>query len=169
LENRLQIRTAVRADAEAIARIYNHYVAETVITFEERFVSPEAMATRVEECLERYAWMVCIDADAVIGYAYASEWKSRTAFRHSAEVSIYLDPAQQGRGIGRKLMSALLEELRAKKLHLLIAGIALPNDSSIALHEKFGFRKIGQFDEVGFKFGRWVDVGYWQLLLESPG
>jgi len=101
----------------------------------------------------------------VLGYAYASKWKSRCAYRYAVESSIYLAPDATGRGLGTRLYVALIDALRAKSVHTIIGGIALPNPASVALSEKLGFRKIGQFEQVGWKFEKWIDVGYWELIL----
>jgi phosphinothricin acetyltransferase len=163
---RMHIRPADHADAAAIAAIYNHYVATTCITFETDPVSPDEMAARIDEANEaRLPWLIAIDGEAIVGYAYASKWKGRCAYRYSAESTVYLDAAQCGKGIGRTLYTALIDALRARSLHAVIGGIALPNDASIALHERLGFEKVAQFKQVGFKQDRWIDVGYWQLLL----
>jgi phosphinothricin acetyltransferase len=105
------------------------------------------------------------DAAGVRGYAYASRWKSRSAYRHTAEVTVYLEPAATRRGIGKRLYGALFDELRLGGCHVALGGIALPNDASVALHERVGMRKVGQLLAVGYKFGRWIDIGYWQLML----
>ena len=110
-------------------------------------------------------WLVAVNDRVVVGYAYASKWKGRCAYRFAVESTVYLDTAQQGRGIGKALYIALLNELRARSLHTVIGGIALPNPASIALHERLGFEPVARFKQVGFKQERWIDVGYWQLLL----
>jgi phosphinothricin acetyltransferase len=102
---------------------------------------------------------------AIAGYAYATEWKERSAYRFSVESTVYVAPGLAGRGIGTRLYEALLAELQRRKVHCVIGGISLPNDASVALHERLGFVKIGHFKEVGWKFDRWVDVGYWELVL----
>ena len=117
---------------------------------------------------ERYLtlWVaLCIVVGTALGYAYASKWKGRCAYRFAVETTVYLDAPAHGRGLGRRLYERLLAALRESGMHVAIGGIALPNPASIALHEKLGFRKVGQFEEVGFKLGRWVDVGYWQVML----
>ena len=164
------IRPAQAADAGAIARIYNHYVRETHVTFEETPVDAAEMATRIAETgAASLPWLVAQSSAAsagdVLGYAYASKWKGRCAYRHSVEATVYLAPGATGRGLGFALYNALLAQLREHRLHAVIGGIALPNPASIALHEKLGFEQVAHFREVGFKFGRWVDVGYWQRLL----
>jgi L-amino acid N-acyltransferase YncA len=159
------IRTATSADAAAIAESYNHYVRETVITFEETPVSTDEMARRITDIGARYPWLVFEHGGAVVGWAYAGEWKARSAYRFSVETTVYVAAGQHGRGIGTALYEALITELKTRKLHSAVGIIALPNLASVALHEKLGFKKIGHFAEVGWKFGRWVDVGYWQLIL----
>jgi phosphinothricin acetyltransferase len=163
------IRYAAAADASAISAIYNHYVLETTISFEEAAVTPAEMARRIQETLQSLPWLVWQDGSAIHGFAYASKWKGRCAYRHSAEVTVYLDPTSTGRGIGSRLYESLLADLRQRNLHAAIGGIALPNPASIALHERLGFRKVAHFEQVGWKFGRWIDVGYWQLLLDTTG
>jgi phosphinothricin acetyltransferase len=105
------------------------------------------------------------DAGRVTGYAYATKWRVRSAYRFSAETSVYVEQGQGGKGIGKALYGALLEELRRREVHMAIGGIAQPNPASVALHESLGFKKIAHFSEVGRKFERWVDVGYWELRL----
>jgi phosphinothricin acetyltransferase len=160
------IRNAQPTDAATIVEIYNHYVLNTTITFEEQPVTAPQMAERMAEVQAAgLPWLVAEREGRVLGYAYASKWKARSAYRHSVECSVYLDHQAVGGGMGSSLYAALFAELKARGLHVVIGGIALPNESSIALHEKFGFKKVAQFEEVGFKFGRWVDVGYWQKTL----
>lgn len=160
------IRAAAPEDAGAIARIYNPYVLESVITFEEETVAPADMAQRIEEArAAALPWLVAVAAGAVVGYAYASKWKGRCAYRYSVESTVYLEPGWHGRGLGTRLYAALIERLRGQGFHAVLAGIALPNEASVRLHEKLGFRKVAHFPEVGFKLGRWIDVGYWQAML----
>lgn len=158
------IRTATRADAAAICAIYNHYVATTVATFEESPVGNEDMSRRIEAVQSSGAWLVAERQGSVTGYAYATQWKPRSAYRYSVESTIYLAPACTGNGLGTTLYAALMESLERRGVHCVIAGIALPNRSSVALHEKFGFAKVAHFRENGFKFDRWIDVGYWQRV-----
>ena len=161
------IRPATPADAEAIARIYNPYVADTIISFETEAVTAEAMATRILGIQETYPWYVREDAGAVVGYAYASRWKERQAYRFAVETTVYVAPGLARRGIGSSLYEVLLPDLRQHGWHTALGGIALPNDASVALHERFGFRKAAHLPQVGWKFGRWVDVGYWALVLDA--
>lgn len=160
------IRTATAGDADAIARIYNHYVANTIITFEEQAVSSEEMAARIAEvAAASLPWLVAELDGSIVGYAYASKWKGRCAYRFSAECTVYLDPDCVGRGYGTQLYESLFAALRERGMHAVIGGVALPNPASVALHEKLGMRKVAHFGEVGYKFDRWIDVGYWQATL----
>jgi len=160
------IRSASPADADALARIYNYYVENTVITFEEEPVSAQAMAARVSEVQAlSLPWLVAEVDEKVVGYAYANKWKVRSAYRHSVETTIYLEHGHERRGVGKTLYAALLPHLRVRGIHAVIGGAALPNEASVALHETLGFEHVATFREVGFKHGRWVDVAYWELVL----
>jgi phosphinothricin acetyltransferase len=154
------------ADAGAVAAIYNHYVLQTVVTFEEEPITAAEISRRIDEVRAgSLPWFVAEHDGAMAGYAYASRWRARSAYRFSSEVTVYLAPEQGRRGIGSALYAELLSALRGSGLHAAIGGIALPNDASVALHEKFGFKKVAHFEQTGFKFNRWIDVGYWQLIL----
>lgn len=160
------IRAATADDAAAIAAIYNPFIVDTVITFEEEPLAAEDIAARIAEVKAlSLPWLVIEQDGAVQGYAYASRWKTRASYRHTVETAIYLAAGATGRGTGRRIYGELIRQLQARGIHVAIGGIALPNAASVALHERLGFRKIGHFSEVGYKFGRWVDVGYWQLTL----
>lgn len=159
------IRQALPGDAASITVIYNPYIRDTTISFEEEPVTAAAMRERIVSVTRRFPWLVWEEQAEVLGYAYASPWKERSAYRHACETSIYLAPHARGRGIGRALYTALLDELAARGMEVAIGGIALPNPASVALHERLGFRKVAHFDRVGVKFGRHIDVGYWQYHL----
>ena len=159
------IRKAVAGDAEAICSIYNYYIENTIITFEETPVSSDEMINRINEVTGVYPWLVCEENGTVPGYAYAGRWKSRCAYRYSVESTVYVSNDNTGKGIGSSLYTQLIDEIRKLKLHSVLAGIALPNPASIALHEKFGFKKAAHFKETGYKFNKWIDVGYWELLI----
>lgn len=160
------IRTAEQRDAPEISRIYNHYIEHSYITFETEPVPASEMAERIAETLKKsLPWLVAEVADELAGFAYASKWKGRCAYRHSAESTIYLDPVRTGQGLGRRLYGALLDEMRGLSMRTVIGGVALPNDKSVRLHEHLGFKKVAHFEQVGYKFDRWIDVGYWQRLL----
>lgn len=160
------IRAATPDDAVPIARIYNHYIANDIATFEEDPVDADIMAARMAEVAgNSLPWLVADIDGWIAGYAYAGRWKARSAYRFSVESTVYLDPHSVHRGVGTELYRALIAELRARNIHAVIGGVSLPNDASARLHEKMGFGKIAQFEQVGYKFGKWIDVGYWQLLL----
>lgn len=160
------LRAATPADAAAIAGIYNHYILNTVVTFEEEALPVEEMARRITETLaDGNPWFVWEEGDRILGYAYAGKWKSRCSYRFSVEATVYLDPAATGRGLGTILYRALIDRYRNTRIHAIIGGVALPNDASTRLHEKLGFQKIAHFKEVGWKFDQWIDVGYWELII----
>ena len=165
MENTL-IRHVTNADAPSIAGIYNHYVENTAISFEESAVSAHAMAGRIGDVTAAsFPWLVAERDGQVVGYAYATKWKARGAYRFSAECTVYLAPGVVGAGLGSELYAALFAELRSRQIHVAIGCIALPNAASIALHEKMGMTQVAHFKEVGYKFGRWIDIGYWQCTL----
>ncbi len=162
----IEVRPAREGDSPAIAALYNHYVAMPGVTFEFDPVSPDEIARRIADVQgAELPWLVAMHGEDLVGYAYAVPWKgSRKAYRFSVESTVYVDAERAGQGIGATLYAALIGALRARGIHAVIGGILLPNPASIALHERLGFRKVAQFDEVGFKQGAWLDVGYWQLL-----
>ncbi len=159
------IRTATPDDAAAIAAIYNHYIATSTISFEEQAVTAAEMAQRIRDVSATLPWLVREDGGRIAGYAYATKWRVRSAYRFAAETSVYVEHGRGGQGIGSALYTALLAELRARGIHMAIGGIAQPNPASVALHERLGFVKVAHFSEVGRKFDRWIDVGYWELKL----
>lgn len=161
------IRDATESDAQSICDIYNYYVANSVITFEEAPIAATEMADRLAVSMHEMPWLVCEDQQNVVGYAHASKWKGRCAYRYAAEVSVYFDPQATGRGLGAELYGQLIARLRSLSIHTVIGGIALPNEASVALHEKLGFKKVAHFKQVGYKQSRWIDVGYWQLMLKT--
>lgn len=158
-------RPGTIGDAAAVASIYNHYVTDTIVTFEEQPVTAADMQSRMAAVLDKLPWLVLEHDGAIAGYAYASPWKSRIGYRFAVESSIYLAPMHVGHGFGSALYQSLLEDLCARNIHCVIGGAALPNAASVALHEKLGFTQVAHFRENGFKFGRWIDVAYWQRLL----
>jgi len=162
------IRSVAKEDAASIADIYNYYVTDTVITFETQAITAEDMLQRITKIQsDNLPWLVAEDNNGkVIGYAYASKWRERFAYRFSVEVTVYLAPNSSGKGIGTKLYQALFAQLEQRSIHSVIGGITLPNQGSIALHEKFGLEKVAHFKEVGYKFDQWLDVGYWQGMLK---
>jgi len=161
------IRSVEIKDAQAISDIYNHYIANTVITFEEDLVNSQDMVNRINKVLSaNLPWFVAQDVSGnILGYAYASKWRERLSYRFSVEVTVYLSPDSAGKGVGSSLYESLFKALKANNMHSVIGGITLPNPASVAIHEKFGMKKVAHFEEVGLKFGQWLDVGYWQGTL----
>lgn len=161
------VRSAGKDDVKQITDIYNYYILNTTVTFEKTPVDPQTIAERIQNTQAKYPWLV-IEIDGLIhGYAYATEWKPRGAYRHSVESTVYLKAGQSGQGYGSQLYAVLIQQLKLLNVHTVIGGIAQPNEGSIALHEKFGFRKVAHFKEVGYKFDNWIDVAYWQLILSA--
>jgi L-amino acid N-acyltransferase YncA len=162
------IRAATESDAQAIADIYNYYIANTVVAFEEQAISKNDILERMEKITGAgLPWLVAEDGGVVIGYAYAGKWNVRSAYRHTVESTVYLSNSSVAKGWGTRLYQALFDTLRHKSIHVVIGGITLPNPASVALHEKFGMKQVAHFPEVGFKFGKWLDVGYWQTELKA--
>ena len=166
MEFNLILRSATSEDAGAIAAIYNHFITHTTISFEEEPVSASAIAQRIADVQDGgLPWRVAEVDGKGAGYAYATKWRVRPAYRYAVESSVYLSADFARQGLGSALYGDLIERLRAANIHLVIGGIALPNPASVALHEKMGYQKVAHFSEVGRKFDRWIDVGYWQLKL----
>lgn len=160
------IRSATLDDAAQIAEIYNHYVLTSTITFEEEPVSADQMAQRIAEIqATSLPWLVAMRDHRVTGFAYAHKWKVRAAYRYSTEVTVYVRSGLGNSGTGSRLYAQLFVALKAIGAHAVIGGVALPNEASVRLHQKFGFEKVAHFKEVGFKFDRWIDVTYWQRIL----
>jgi L-amino acid N-acyltransferase YncA len=158
----VQIRLASVADATDIHRIYAPIVSETAISFEEAPPTIAEIEKRIALTLPNYPYFVAVMDGKVSGYVYASQHAARAAYRYSVNTAVYIAPEARRAGVGRALYSILLPELTRRGFH---AGIALPNLASVALHESLGFEPLGVYREVGFKFGRWHDVGWWQRLL----
>ncbi len=162
----IQIRDASIRDAGEIAAIYNHYIMNSVVTFEEDEVTTEEMAGRIGEVQSAgLPWLTATHNGSISGYAYATKWRTRKAYRFSVEVTVYVDPGCERLGIGSRLYKELLTRVKDDGFHAAMAGIVLPNEASVALHEKMGFSKVAHFKEAGYKFGNWLDVGYWQRIL----
>jgi L-amino acid N-acyltransferase YncA len=166
----LSIRDADPArDGAACAAIYAPYVEGSPVSFEERAPDAAEMASRIERARESHAWLVAERDAGVVGYANASAFRDRPAYRWSATVSIYLAEEARGRGVGRTLYGALFDRLRERGYRMACAGITLPNEASVGLHESLGFEPVGVNREIGFKCGAWRDVGWYQLELTPAG
>ena len=162
------IRFAAETDATQVLDIYAPIVTGTAISFEEVPPSRPEMASRIRNTLERYPWLVCEGAGHVLGYAYAAGFQSRVAYQWSVEVTVYVRPEAQGGGVASALYASLFGILRLQGFINALAAIALPNDASVVLHERFGFKPVGVLQDVGFKLMRWHDVEWWTLRLQKP-
>jgi phosphinothricin acetyltransferase len=154
------IRLATEGDAAAIASLYRLYVEDSRVSFEEVAPDEREMARRMGNPM--HPWLVIEEDGKLVGFASTSPMRDRAAYRWSVETGLYLMPAAQGRRLGSRLLTAHLELLERQGFVTIVAGIALPNDASVALHEKLGFALSGIERGVGFKLGEWVDVGRWQ-------
>ncbi|URW75767.1 GNAT family N-acetyltransferase [Sphingomonas donggukensis] len=169
----IAIRAARAEDAAAIAAIYAPYVLGGTVSFETEAPDARAMRGRIAASDGFYPWLVATNGDAdgegggVLAYAYATRFRDRPAYRYVVETSVYVAGPMIGQGAGRLVYEALVDTLRAQGFTQAIGVLSLPNDHSIRLHEHVGFRRAGVFREVGFKQGRWIDVGYWQCLLND--
>lgn len=163
----LTIRAATADDAEAIAAIYAHYVRETAISFEVEPPTAEEIARRIAAIGARYPYLVIEEDGVLAGYAYATELYARAAYRWMAETSVYLAADRRGRGTGRTLYRALLHELTRRGFQAAFGKVTLPNEASARLHEALGFTLNGRLRQVGYKHGRWHDVGLYQLELAA--
>lgn len=161
------LRPATAADAAACARIYAPYVTDTAISFETEVPSVAAMTARILEASHRHAWLVLQTDGDVTGYAYATSFNPRAAYRWACTVSVYVDAERRGRGAGRALYAALLERLRQRGYYQALAGITQPNDASNALHRAMGFEEVARYRRVGWKLGRWHDVLWVQRELRT--
>lgn len=164
----MKVRQAERGDAIQIAFIFNHFIATSHATFELDPVDDTEIAKRMNESrIAGYPFLVCSDDMGILGFAYGKRFRPRPAYVHSIETSVYVKPGNDLRGVGTALYTELIRLIGESDFHAVIGGISLPNNASIRLHEKFGFQKVAHFREVGRKFDRWIDVGYWELVLHK--
>jgi phosphinothricin acetyltransferase len=159
------VRLARSEDAAAIAAVYAPYVTDSFVSFETEAPDEAEMGRRMASGGSSHPWLVAETDGALAGYASASPFRPRAAYRYAVETSVYLDPAQCGRGIGRTLYAALLDLLERQGFVQAIGAISLPNDASVRLHEALGFAAAGVYCRVGWKCGGWRDVGLWQRAL----
>ena len=155
-------------DAAGCAAIYGPFVRRTAATFEERPPTAEEFAARIERISETHPWLVAEEDGEVIGFAYGCPHRERAAYRWAAEVTVYVAPDHHRRGMGKALYRALINLLKEQGIHTLCAGVTLLNPASVSLHESLGFEQIGVYRRIGYKLGRWHDVGWWQLSLTPP-
>lgn len=163
----VQIRKVQLSDVQRIKEIYNHYIANTVMTFETDVLTEEQIRARIQKYTPQYPWYVAEVDRRVIGYAYASEFIERTAYKFTSEVTIFIDKDFTKGGAGKALLSQLIADTQALGFTALVSIIALPNTASIKLHKTFGFESVGHLKKVGYKLGKWVDIEFWELLLRK--
>ncbi len=157
------IRAFQKGDEIAICSIYNYFVENTHHTFETKSVDSKEMLSRIKTILTNYPFIVVEIEGEIVAYAYATRWKSRQAYDQTVESTIYIKSGHQGSGLGTILYAELINQLKQLNIHCVLGGISLPNNASISLHKKLGFKSSGVLKEVGYKFGNWIDVGYWAL------
>ena len=176
-----RIRVARQSDAAAMLKIYAPYITDTVITFEYEVPALAEFEQRMATIQSDLPWLVCEVGDStvtedgsaaayetgvtVVGYAYASHFRERKAYDWSVDLSVYIDSAWHGQGIGKALYSSLIETLKLQGYYNAYGGITMPNEKSVKLHEKFGFQEVANYEHVGFKHGRWLDVKWYGLVL----
>lgn len=160
----MKIHLAEEKDAGGILAVYAPYVEETAVSFEIDVPGPKEFRERVTGILGVYPYLVCEEDGGILAFSYASRFRERAAYRFDVEVSVYIDPAYHGRGIGKALYAALFRLLTELGYYTAYAGITLPNERSVGLHEAFGFRHVGAYRRTGYKQGRWLDVA----LMEKP-
>ena len=158
-----------QSDASACAAIYAPYVRDTPISLEETPPTTNEIAERIETTTRTHPWIVAEYASQLVGYAYATRHRERASYRWATDVAVYVSPAFQRKGVGRALYQALFEQLTEQGFRIACAGITLPNEASVGLHESLGFQAVGTYRRIGWKFGGWHDVGWWQLQLGNPG
>ena len=164
------IRDAVPADLPAIREIYNDAVLNTLAIWNEQTVDLDNRQQWFNaRQAQGYPILVIVDAaNTPLGYASFGDWRPFEGFRHTVEHSVYVHQDHRGRGLGREIMQALIAAARQRDVHAMVGGIDASNAGSIALHERLGFRHVGTLPQVGFKFGRWLDLAFYQLLLDGP-
>lgn len=150
-------------DTEELLDIYNYYVLNSIVTFDDEALSLDTFKDKITHINADYPFIVFEENNDILGYAYGSKWRPKPAYKHTVESTVYVKHGVLGKQIGTKLYTELLSQLKQQNYHAVLGGLTLPNDASVKLHEKFGFKQVAHFKEVGLKFGKWLDVGFWQL------
>mgnify|MGYP002639605013 CR=1 FL=1 len=161
------IRKVRIEDAQQLVGIYNYYVLNSVVTFDDIPFNAIYFEDKIKTITPQFPFYVYEENDEILGYAYANKWRLKPAYKYTVESTIYLKYNATGKQIGTKLYSHLLFELKEQNYHAIIGGVSLPNDVSIKLHENLGFKKVAHYNEVGLKFNKWVDVAFWQLNFQT--
>ena len=162
------IRLIKLSDAKQVLTIYKPYIENTAISFETEIPNLKTFTKRIETTSNFYPWLVYEENKKILGYAYATSHRQRDAYKWSVDVAIYIKEEAHGKGIGKRLYSKLFDLLMKQGFYNAYAGIALPNEKSIGIHEKIGFSKIAEYHNVGFKLGKWWNVGWWEMELLKP-
>ncbi|HWL93252.1 MAG TPA: GNAT family N-acetyltransferase [Phycisphaerae bacterium] len=161
------IRPAIKEDFPAIAELTNDFIRSTAVHFAYEPVSAGELEDQWRETRVRFPWFTAEINGRFAGYAKAGPWRTRAAYQWTAEVGIYIEAVHRGSGVGKRLYTALIDELRERGFHSAVGGMTQPNDASARLHERLGFEFVGSFREAGRKMGEWHDVAFWQLLLRD--
>lgn len=159
------IRSLNVNDAEELLDIYNYYVLNSIVTFDDEALSLDTFKDKITRINVDYPFIVFEENNEILGYAYGSKWRPKPAYKHTVESTVYVKHDVLGKQIGSKLYTELLTQLKEQNYHIVLGGLTLPNDASVKLHEKFGFKQVAHYKEVGLKFDKWLDVGFWQLTL----
>jgi phosphinothricin acetyltransferase len=163
----IHVRLAAKEDAKEILEIYSPSVLSAAISFETEVPSVEEMQSRIESCLQKFPWIVCTVDEKIAGYVYASKHRERDAYQWSCECSVYTQTNFKGKGIGKELYYLLFQILKLQGFRNVYAGITLPNEASVHLHEKCGFKKFASYENIGNKFAKWHTVGWWKLQIND--
>lgn len=157
------IRDFKAKDTKQLLDIYNYYVLNTIVTFDIEPLTLKAFTEKLTRINKDYPCIVFEEKNEILGYAYGSKWRPKPAYKQTVEATVYLKNGEQGKQIGSRLYRKLLDLLELEGYHIVLGGLTLPNDASVKLHEKFGFKQVAHFKEVGRKFDTWLDVAFWQL------
>ena len=161
----IEIRMAFERDTAEILEIYRPYITDSYVSFETEIPSVEELKSRIKNIQKTLPWLVCVVDNQIAGYAYATDHRSRKAYSWTKELSVYLLDQYKNKGIATALYTCLIQLLKIQGVTNCLAGIALPNESSIRFHEKFGFKKVGIYHQVGYKLNAFRDVGWWELFI----
>ena len=163
----IKIRQARRTDTNSILEIYKPFIENTPVSFETSVPTNSDFWERIKHILEENPFLVCEIYNQIAGYAYASAHRKRASYHWTKEVSVYIHPDFRRQGIAKGLYKALIQILKLQGVHSILAGITLPNDQSIHFHQTLGFNKIGTYTDVGYKFGQWHSVSWWELINQN--
>lgn len=163
----IEVRLATKEDAENFIEIYSPNIVNTAISFETEIPSVEEFEKRIEKCLQKFPWIVCSIDKKIAGYVYASSHRDREAYQWSCECSVYVHEKFQGKKMGKELYHLLFDILKHQQFRNVYAGITLPNNASVKLHERCGFTHFATYENAGYKFGEWHSVGWWKLRIND--